>query len=362
LNGKPRFAILGAGNGGLSMAGDLALHGFEVKAIYDRFEAAVEPVRQRHGIELVGDVMAGFAPIACATTDIAEAVDKADVVVVVVPAFAHEWIASEVAPHLQNGQIVVLTPGYPGGSLLFRKTLLANGLKAQIDLAETNLIVYATRIVGPAQVGIKAIKNTLWIAALPASRTRHVLETLQPAIPQLVPLENVLEVGFNCTNPVAHVPTAVLNWARMEQDDGTKHFDWHEWVTHGVERVKEQFDEDRGAVLRAMGVRFISYAEANRASYEGKSWQIVPLQGPIPESSRTIPPRFIEEDIPMGVVAWASMGRKLGVATPMMDALITLASAARGRDFWAEGRTPKRLGVADRSVEEILALVNAQDS
>src|SRR5947207_4933467 len=157
------------------MAGDLVLHGFDVCGLYDRYPQAVTPVQERGGIELVGDVLTGFAPIANATTDIARAVKGAEVIAVVVPAFAHEWIAGELAPHLENGQIVLLTPGYPGGSLLFRGVLEAHGLRAQIDLAETNLIVYATRIVGPAQVGVKAIKRVLWVSALPASRTQHVL-------------------------------------------------------------------------------------------------------------------------------------------------------------------------------------------
>lgn len=356
---KTRFAIIGAGNGGLSMAGDLVLKGFEVSGLYDRFPAAVTPVQQRGGIELLGDVLAGFAPIVNATTDIGTAVRGATVVVVVVPAFAHEWIAAQLASHLVDGQIVLLTPGYPGGALLFRKTLNENGLRARIDLAETNLILYATRIVGPAQVGIKAIKRTLWIAALPASRTPHVLDALRAAIPQLVPLRNVLEVGFNCTNPVSHVPAAVLNWGRMEQDDGSRHFDWHDWVTPGIQRTQAVLDAERGAVLRAMGVRYISAVEAAKASYDGQAWKVVPLQGAVPDSSRTIAPRFITEDVPMGLVAWASMGRKLGVETPTIDSLIHLANAIKGVNYWAEGRTVERLGMADKSPDEIRAMVDA---
>ncbi len=355
---KTRFAILGAGNGGLTMAGDLIFHGFEVSGLYDRYQEAVAPIQQRGGIEFVGDVMSGLAPITNATTNLAQAVRDANVIAVVVPTFAHEWIAGQLAPLLEDGQIVLLTPGYPGGTLLFRKTLEASGLKARVDLAETNLILYATRIIGPAQVGVQRVKKALWISALPASRNDDVLETLKPAIPQLQPLANVLEVGFNCTNPLGHVTTVLLNLGRVEADDGSEHFDLHEWMTPGVLKVKDALDADRGAVARAMGIRYFTHAEALDAVYGGvPPLKVVPMQGEVLEGSRSVPPRYITEDVPMGIVAWASMGRKLGVSTPTADMLIHLANVVKGRDFWKEGRTVERLGLADRSMDEILALV-----
>jgi opine dehydrogenase len=108
-----------------------------------------------------------------------------------------------------------------------------------------------------------------------------------------------------------------------------------------------------------MGVTYISAAEASAASYQGEAWKIVPLSGPVSESSRTIAPRFITEDVPMGLVAWASMGRKLRVPTPTLDAMIHLAGVAKGTDFWKDGRTVERLGLADKSMSEVLSIVNA---
>ncbi len=353
-----KHAILGAGNGGLSMAGDLILHGHTVSGIYDRFSEMIDPIRQRGGIEMVGYVLTGFAPVDNATTDMARAVAGADVITVVTPAFAHEWIAQKLARHLVDGQTVVLTPGYPGGTLLFRKTLQANGLRAEIDLAETSLIPYATRIVGPASVGIKAVKDVLWIAALPATRTAQVLETLKPALPQLEPLANVLEVGLNCINPFVHAPTAILNWARMEQDKGDHHFDWKEWVTPTIRRIEHLLDEERRLVVEALGLRYYSHDEAVQLMYHGRTWPIVPLQGEVPKGSKTIPPRYVEEDIPMGLVAFASFGQQFGVSTPVMDLLIDFASLLKDADYRRAGRTMERLGIMGMDQQRLLALVN----
>jgi opine dehydrogenase len=52
---RPSFCVLGAGPGGLAMAGHLALMGFGVN-LYNRTEERLWPVQQRGGIELIGEV------------------------------------------------------------------------------------------------------------------------------------------------------------------------------------------------------------------------------------------------------------------------------------------------------------------
>lgn len=310
------------------MAEDLYFHGFEVSGLYDRFPEALAPIQKRGGIEFLGEVMAGFAPMSNVTTDLGQAIRGADVVAVVVPVFAHDWVAAQLAPHLTDGQIVMLTPGYPFGTLIFRNALEANGLRAKVDLCETNLILYATRIVGPAQVGLQRIKKTLWISALPASRTAHVLAALKPAIPQLEPLSNVLEVGFNCTNPLGHVPTVLMNLGAVERLDGSEPFDLHDWMTPGILKIKDAMDAERGAVLRALGVRYMTHAEMLDRMYPGIPVRVVPMQGPVLEGSQSVPPR------------------------------IALAGMVKGTDFWKEGRTLERSRLAGKTPAQILAVVN----
>ena len=63
--------------------------------------------------------------------------------------------------------------------------------------------------------------------------------------------------------------------------------------------------------------------------------------------------RFIVEDTMSGLVPLASVGHALGIPTPMMDAFVNIASAVCGRDFWKEGRTAEKLGMAGKTLEEI---------
>ena len=63
------------------------------------------------------------------------------------------------------------------------------------------------------------------------------------------------------------------------------------------------------------------------------------------------------EDTMNGLVPLASVGKALGVKTPIMDAFITLASIICGRDFASEGRTAEKLGFAGKTAAEIREMV-----
>lgn len=45
------------------------------------------------------------------------------------------------------------------------------------------------------------------------------------------------------------------------------------------------------------------------------------------------------------------------IATPMMDSFVNIASAVCGRDFWKEGRTAEKLGLAGKTAAEIQDMV-----
>lgn len=67
--------------------------------------------------------------------------------------------------------------------------------------------------------------------------------------------------------------------------------------------------------------------------------------------------RYLTEDVGYSLVFLTDLARRIGVATPTMDALITVASVVLARDFRAEGkRTMTSLGLDDTSLSELAAL------
>jgi opine dehydrogenase len=58
----------------------------------------------------------------------------------------------------------------------------------------------------------------------------------------------------------------------------------------------------------------------------------------------------------MSLVPMVSIGNQLGVGTPTLSALVHVASVIHQTDYWKEGRTMDRVGLAGKSVEEIRLL------
>jgi opine dehydrogenase len=162
-----RVGILGAGNGAQAMAGHLGLEGIPIR-LYSKFEDEIVAIREQGGITLEGAV-AGFGPVELATTDPGPVVGWADIIMVVVPAFAHRSIAETCAPHLRDGQIVLLNPGRTGGALEFTRVLSERHVGCRVRVAETQTLLYACRLAGPARARIMGIKRQVLLAAFPAS-------------------------------------------------------------------------------------------------------------------------------------------------------------------------------------------------
>jgi len=69
LRSRLSVCVVGAGNGGVAMAGHLGLKGHRVR-LYSRSEEKIAAVRRAGGIFLTGAVE-GFGPVECATTELA---------------------------------------------------------------------------------------------------------------------------------------------------------------------------------------------------------------------------------------------------------------------------------------------------
>ena len=123
-----KIAILGAGNGGCAFSGHLAMKGFEVRLYEDpKFSKNIEEIRDRGRIELAGAVE-GFGEFSNTSTDIKDVVPGADIIMIVVPAFAQSIFMERTLPYLEDGQIVVFNPDN-FASLVFAEMLKNKGIR-----------------------------------------------------------------------------------------------------------------------------------------------------------------------------------------------------------------------------------------
>ena len=362
--GMPTFCVLGAGHGGMAMAGHLAITGCKVN-MFNRTSARIEAVGARGGISVEGEV-SGFAPINRVSTDPAEAMDNCDVLMVVVPATAHRNIAQMIAPHIKDGQILVLNPGRTGGALEVAKIIREKNPHAHPYIAEAQTLLYAARATNPGQVHIFGIKNTVPLATLPTYDIIDILPVIQKALPQFVPGDNVLKTSLDNIGAVFHPAITILNAGRIEDTHGD--FEYYvEGVTPAVAAVLEAIDKERVAVAAALGVRahtarewlYLAYDAAGKTLYDAMKAN-VGYRGI--KAPATVDHRYISEDVPASLVPIASIGEMLGVPTPTIRSMIRMASVMHGVDYWTEGRTVERLGIQGMSVKDIRFLVVGADS
>jgi opine dehydrogenase len=356
---KAVWCVAGAGNGGLCMAGHLGWMGFEVR-LYNRTDEHLNAVRWYGGIDLEGEVD-GFGPVKLATASIHTAIEGADVIMIVTPSTAHYPLAAAMAPFLQDGQIVVLNPGRTGGALEFHEVLKKEGCSTRPVVVEAQTFIYASRMLTRHRGHIYRVKNGVPVSSLPSHMTPDTLSVLNQAFPEFTAGSNVLATSLENIGAVFHPALTLLNAGWIESTGGN--FEYYiQGISPSVAKVLQSVDDERLAVARALGIRTVSAREWLYLTYDSPGEDLfsaikatsgyVGIKAP-----STINHRYIWEDVPMSLVPLSSIGEMLGIPTPTIDMIITMAEMMLGTNYRAVGRTVETLGIKGMSVEGIHRLV-----
>lgn len=355
------IAVLGAGNGGSAAAADLTLRGYETR-LFSRSAATLEPIRERGGIELVEDGGVRTARPEIVTTEIAEAVAGADLIVVSVPAVAHAYMAQALAPLLTATQIVHLNPGHTGGSLHFAHCLREAGCTIPPRCCETVTLTYICRFGGPARVEVYRRTVNLKCAAFPAKTAPAVLPVLAEVFPNIVAVENVLETGLSNINAIMHPAGMVGNAGWIERHAGDLLF-YREALSPSVARTIDAVDGERLEIVKALELTQHSFIEifhsagltSDAALAANSVYQALQESAPnrTIKAPRTLDHRYMHEDVGYGLVPMAELGRLLELETPVIDALITLASTMNTIDYRRKGLTLEKMGLRDATVADL---------
>jgi len=353
-----KFCVLGAGHGGLAMTGHLGIKGYKVN-LYNRHRGRILPVQKRKGIKIEGEIK-GFGKVEVASNNIEECLDGVDILMVVVPANGHRFIAQTCAPYLKENQVVILNPGRTGGALEFLQVLKEQGLKRFPFIAEAQTFLYASRALGPAHARIFSIKNAVPLATLPAYWIPGVVKIINRAFPQFVPGDNIFKTSFDNIGAVFHPALTILNAAWIEGTHGD--FEYYiQGASVSVSKVLEKLDEERLAVAAALGFKAMSAKNWLYTAYSATGNDLYEAIQDNPgylgiKAPDRLHHRYIDEDVPMSLVPLASLGARLKVETPTIKFIIHMASIMRGIDFWEEGRTVEKLGIKGMSIKEIRLL------
>jgi opine dehydrogenase len=352
-------AVLGGGNGGHAAAADLALQGHAVR-FWRRAEADLKAVRAAGGIRYAGEDRQGLARLALVTADLGEAVSGADVVLAPLPATSHADLATRLAPHLTEQQVVLLTPGSLGTFAIARDIARAGG-RLPFAFAETGTLPYLARVTGPAEVKAPVRAANLPTGVFPAFRTAETLARLAPLFPAIRPCADALDAALTNAGVVIHPPLVLLNAGAIDQG----RFDIHvAGTTASIRRLIDAADAERMAARRgwaypAPHYELATYYDPARAAeglYGAGAREKLSASG-LWNEIVTFEHRYVTEDVVLGLSLFESAARTVAVDTPAISGLLLIFGALLGRRLSGQGRALEALGLGEllrREIRELL--------
>ena len=361
---RKTIAVLGGGNGGHTMAADLAMKGYRVRLWeHPDFKDAFAPALERQSIQLIDPWGVSHAvKVDRATLDIREAMAGAGFLMIAAPAEAAVKFFEMALSHLEDGQTVIKWSGN-FSALLFARRMKEAGVRKNVILAEAHTLPWGCRMAAPGVVQIMVWVSRLLLGTFPAGRLGEILGDVAAMYP-VVPAENVLATSLNNLNPTVHPVGTVMN-AGWIDTVGQDFFFYRDGNTLSISRGIKAVYEEVAALAKAAGVTMAEYPEEDfwkksaimsthaRAAFD-KEGMVAKISGP-----SSVRSRYITEDLPQGLVPMAKLARQFGVPTPVIDAVIALGSVINQTDYLREGLSLEDLGLAGLSREQMSRYLQA---
>ena len=357
-----RIAVLGGGNGSFAAAGDFALQHHEVR-LWRRDESHVAAHRAAGSCIAVKDINGRHdVRLALVTSDIADAVREAELILCPAPAFAQPDIAHRLAPHLRDGQVVFLPPA-TFGSMNFAKAAHDAGNRAAVSFAETGTLPWLTRKHAAFEVAITIRAKRLPVGVFPEMSAKHALDLIGRAFPGVIePCGDALSGALMNAGPIIHPPLIIMNAGPIEHFE---RWDIHKEGTQAsIRQVTDALDAERIAVRERLGYRGPHFPLAHHYAREGETWMYgrgshdrLTDSGDWRERIVLGEHRYMREDLRLGLSFLVSVAELAGVPTPLARAFLAIGGAICGKDFMSRGRTLASLGLGALNREQLQTLL-----
>jgi len=352
-----KIAILGGGNGSYAAAADLTDQGHEVR-LWRRDVNAVEALKENSNTLTLKDFQSKRQVILSqVTSEIAQAVAGASLIVCPTPANAQEDIALLLAPHLVDGQVVFLPPGSLG-SFVMAKIVFDTGNHAKVSFAEAGTLPYLTRKHGNFVIAITTRATRLPTGVFPLRDKEHALALIRQAYVSVEDAQDALSGALMNAGPIIHPPLILMNAGPIEHFE---HWDIHnEGTQASIRRVTTHLDNERIAVRESLGYQPPHFPLSDHYDNAGDEWMYGNLahdklvdSGDWRERLVLQTHRYMREDVQIGLALLVSIADWAGVPAPTATGLLAIGSAVCDTDFKREGRTLTSLGLNDMTRKDL---------
>ena len=257
--------------------------------------------------------------------------------------------------------MLVVAPGRSLGALETAWMLRIGGCEADVTIVEAQGLPFWVREEG----AVLHLTDAAPVAAavLPSGRG-PVPEGLAAILPNLRAVESVLASGFADGSALVEFPALLMSGPAIGSGavpvpmGGTP---LEENRTFAALIGPEQWNlivglaAERAAVAAAFGVRHVPDAEAMIASHAGAARGA----GSRPQPDLAQSKQLLRDGVIGSLVPLVSAAEMAGIAVPMTQAMITLASGVLGADVAAAGRRLDTIGITAAGMETARQMMDA---
>lgn len=316
----------------------------------ERYRTRLSDIKETGGITTMG-IMEMQKPAIpyIVTSDFKSAIEHACRILVCVSANRHQEIADLCSPYAGGGQTYIISPGNLG-SMIFLNTFHKRGNR-DITVAELVGNICPCRIVGKARVLIALPIVKKRIAAFPASGTQKAIQAFDGFF-GFSPAKNIFEGALNSPNLVIHLAGTLLNTTVIEKM-GHDFSLYSHGLTPSLLKCAEVVESERDQILQTMGYSVYTRTVSNMyrmMDYKnhGELDYFRTLKGPA-----SLKDRYVSEDTACSMALLLSLAEEYGIRVPVCRALVTIANAVNGAEYYKDGRTLENMGVKGLSIIEL---------
>lgn len=387
-----QITICGGGNAAHTLAGLLAAQPENIVKVYLSLEPELEAWRAglsaQGGLQVVSDQSVIIGQPEAVASEPAKVVPGAQLILLALPAFAHESVLQEITPYLDEDAWIGALPARGCFDLCARQ-VLGNRYTEMVTFGLQTL-PWACRIQSYGRgVVILGSKARVDLAAWPGNYAGEVAAVLGKLLNiRLEPIPSFLSLTLAGTGQLIHpgiMYGLFLNWEGepfieaplFYQGVDTFTVDVLQMLSDEVQAIRHRLEKIYPA-LELSAVRPLdewlhrSYEKdiadpsnlqmsfVTNRSYTG-------LRAPMRNQDGRLYPdfqsRYLSEDVPFALVAARGIAELAGVPTPAMDRVITWAQDKLGKEYLVSGRlrgldlsasrAPQRFGID--TLEKLLA-------
>jgi len=331
--------VIGAGNQGFAVAGHLAISGHKVNMWNRSFDTFNELIKT-HQIECKGAIN-GFGEINRISHNINDIMAR--IIYVSTPSFSHDYLAHILADVVNCDNIIILSPGRTFGAICFENSLRKYGCKSIPRILETQTIIHTCRKISGRSVYIYALKNNVKVSAIRKEETKKLVKELPLELRKNYSVaDNVIETSLGNVGMVLHCAPTLMNVGSIESDNISFKF-YFDGISKSVADYIEEIDKERLLVANKLGVKLASTLDWINMTYNtyGRSiYESVRNNSAYSEieAPNTIRHRYLEEDLPYGLVPLESIAKVFSIKVPYIENTINTANLIMKKDYRMIGR------------------------